>query len=352
MKRETESELQFANEHVIVLHHRLIGDFNNARGLAEAIGEKLGVPVVVREIRSRSRLMGPLLRVLFGIMRKLRSKTFNRILFHLFFDVNDKHGLVPSTICVVSTLGAGEVPNAFYSAATGAIGVHLGRPKRIPHAAFDLVIAHQGHEPIGCELALPISPSQIRRNSFPSNDSRTSLLVAIGGNAEDACFPDSFWPELTERAIKVAQLIGRECLVTTSPRTGTALEALIETRIDQLAFQPSQLVIYGRGERTTMEELLQTSELVIVSAESVSMISAAIASGARVAAAYWQKPPVSPRISSFLRQQRDARRLVLWDLSRCNAPDFDSVIPMEVCWSEVLWQTLAKVFAERRRRVT
>ena len=64
MKRDGESERPFANEHVIVLHHRLIGDFNNAKGMAEAIGEKLGVPVVVRDIRSRSRLIDPLLRAL------------------------------------------------------------------------------------------------------------------------------------------------------------------------------------------------------------------------------------------------------------------------------------------------
>lgn len=349
MKQYKKAEALFAQEHVIVLNHRLIGDFNNAKGVAEAIGEKLGFPVVVRDIRSRSRILDAGLRSILGIVRNSQNAAMKQFLFHLFFRDADGLGLDPTTSFVVSTLGAGEAPNAFYSAATGAIGVHLGHPKRMPHEAFDLVIAHQGHEATDSEIALPISPSQIRLRSFQFNKSRSSLLVAIGGNADDAQFPDQFWPDLVERAMEVARLLGQQYSVTTSPRTGSSLEGLIETRIRQLDFQPHQLVMYGRGERASLEELLRPARLAIISAESVSMISAALASGARVAAAYWQQLPESPRISSFLREQTAAGRLALWDLSENAAPSFDDLVPMEECWSDALWRSLCVVVAKRQR---
>lgn len=335
---------------VIVLHHRLTGDFNNALGIAEAIGERLGAPVEV----SHAGLKLPFMRyVLAGPLDRLKhggGGGADRVLCETCFSAGGGGAWPRAARCIVSTLGGSELAAVWLAALTGAPAVHLGSPKRARRSSFDAVIAHPGHAPCEGEIALPIVPSRLRRAQFADPDApeRQGLLLAIGGSLPERPYRPSFWPALVEGAARLAAARGRALWVTTSPRSGTAAETAVAEAAARLGLPAERLVLFGRSaEPASMATLLARCGEAMVTADSTSMLSDALASGARVAAATDGAPPALPRVAALLDGLVSAGSVVRWNPGDA-PPALDAAAPLSACWTQTLWQALAPVFALRR----
>jgi mitochondrial fission protein ELM1 len=330
---------------IIVVKSRHQGDFNNTMGIASLVADKLGLGIQSVELSVRSNLLIPLL--VFALRQGAQSTRMAQLLYRLFFRSNSLRNMPARARFVVSTLGSGEAPGAFLAKATGAIGIHLGRPKRIPASLFDLVISHQGHTPSGKELALPISPSQVRLGQAPPIEKRRDVLLAVGGNTEEVVFPDAFWIELCRRSAELAVTSGLNLSLTTSPRTGRTIEDNIRTWLASMPVRPREAYFYSSNGTGNITSLLVSARIMIVSCESVSMISEGIAAGSIVVAAFHKALPPSERISRFLQHQCRDGRLVLWDIDSDGPPEIDKVEPLRTCWSEDLWASLREVLQRR-----
>lgn len=320
---------------IVVLHCKHRGDFNNILGIARAISEKSGSRIQVVDIAVRANLLIP------AALRLLRREPHPLRRWAKFFFAGAKSLPLKDVRYVVSTLGKGEPAAIFAARLTGARTVHLGHPKRVPADQFDLIIAHQGHGAQGHELTLPVSPSQIRLADYRPHAEREALLLAVGGATKEFMPPLQFWTMLGVRSAQWAAVRQSKFHFTTSPRTGDRLEKEIVDALRNSGNHASVATIYGRGETSSLAEHLLCAGTVVVSAESVSMISEGIASGAIVVAAYWRELPSAERLREFLLAQHNAGRLALWDLSKMQDPDLANVAPLRSCWSETLWSALS-----------
>lgn len=326
------------DQKILVVRCKHQGDFNNILGIASAISERTNYAIEVIDLRIRANLFIP---VMLGALTQLPSNSsLMHHLLKLFFRGHLNKRLPHSVSYVISTLGAGEAPNVFLSRATHAKGIHLGTPKRIPRRYFDCVISHQGHSGLDKELVLPISPSKIRRSNYKSLDQRHSILLAIGGDAKETCYPANFWELLVAQTARLASREAADWIVTTSPRTGPALEERLSLELSKVGKKPKITVIYGDGDAPSMSALLSDVGILIASCESVSMISEGIASGAKVIAAFSSSLPRSDRIRKFLQLQVQEKRIAMWDLAVQSQPQFDDLAPLQECWSDTLWDRI------------
>lgn len=325
---------------ILVIHCRHRGDLNNTLGIALAISRRTGLPIDVQKVALRSNVLIRPLSFVIGFAS--RHDWAARFVFRGFFRFSRKAQIPRNVAFVVSTLGAGEAPNLFISRVNKATGIQLGRPKRVPFNTLDIVVAHQGHVTASHEIELPISPSQILLSDYLRNEERNNVLLAIGGNTEEVSFPDEFWTELCTRAVEFAARKGGRLLVTTSPRTGKSVEQKIRHRLLELGLPSEQIDLYSSGKAQPITDLLKTTGTVIATYESVSMISEGIASGASAVAAYSGELAKSERITSFLQKQMEAKRVALWDVTAHSAPQIDSLVPLQTCWSDTLWAAIVE----------
>jgi KDO2-lipid IV(A) lauroyltransferase len=110
-------------------------------------------------------------------------------------------------------------------------------------------------------------------------DGRTVIGLLVGGNNPYFEFTDDLVGELVKNInISLEQLDGNICL-TTSRRTPETCETVLRKAFER---NPRcRMFVLGRGDRDehTVEKILASSDTVIVSGESISMVSEAVSSG-------------------------------------------------------------------------
>ena len=334
----------------VVLHlkHHLKGDDANAFGIALALADRLGGRVVSLECGLRTTALVPVVR---AMLRRRRGGAAGRDLsagmrwWSVLFD-GEKPPVGPVS-AVVSTLGRGETPAAYISSYWGVPAIHLGSPKRMTQRELAIILTHQGQSPNPGEIVLPISPTRIvRRAAKPVR--KDLVLVLAGGDAEGISYSEPFWSNLIGHANAVAQSMAQGLAVITSPRTGDA-EKHIEATARDLGLPQECLVLYGRPAKRAYPELLSAAAVVFVTAESVSMISDAVAAGAKVVAVHQGELPRSDRIRRFIGEQLSYRHIGLLDLSQPDpASDFSNIEPLESCWSDLFWEQVRSHFVSTK----
>ena len=325
---------------VLHLRHYLKGDDANAQGIAYAVAGRLNGTVESIDCHLRTNALVPVVRKLIKWRRGRPHPNYDLGLRLWPWLFAGRPPGASSYAAVVSTLGRGEVPAAYISSFWRAPAIHLGSPKRMREGDLTAAVTHQGHEAKPGEIVLPIAPTRILRSPQYAPH-RRCVTVLAGGNAEGVVYSNQFWRSFISQGLAFADEENQESFVVTSPRTGSA-ERTIEASARELGLPPQSVVLYGRPSARSYAEILHSSSTVFVTAESVSMISDAIAAGARVVAAFERELPRSDRIRRFLEQQKSCRRITLVDLSDESraVPDLTGMETLSCCWSDVLWEQL------------
>ncbi|MBF0504575.1 MAG: mitochondrial fission ELM1 family protein [Candidatus Omnitrophica bacterium] len=123
------------------------------------------------------------------------------------------------------------------------------------------------------------SEGLVRHYSHLKNSVRTKFGVLIGGNAKGVVFDESKIRQLINQLKETALYYNADILLTTSRRTPPAIEQLISKELKNFERCSLCIIANQRNIPEAVGGILGLSDLVIVSGESVSMVSEALSSG-------------------------------------------------------------------------
>ena len=328
---------------IIVLNHDKVGITNNVLGIANVISEKINAPVSLRKIKLRSHKLLPLLR---GSTKNFDPNRSKKVLrnFRFFFIDEDGEGPPQNPIFIIGTQANREVPCIFLSRALDCPAIYFGPVERLSEKYFDMIIDHEGSQfAANKAIRIPIIPSAIRLQDYKEL-SRDGCLLVIGGPIKHQHDNVTLWTKLVEKGFEIASALNKPLSITTSPRTGLDIEQKINQHMANRKFNAHRYVQYGAGDRVSMKELLKQSNLVIVSADSATMISEGIASGAHVIAAYDKSISGSDKSRAFVEYQAKVGGITLCDIDSPAPLPLSKPTPLSECWSETLWRKMQLEF--------
>ena len=293
---------------VLILSDGKLGHLKQSRAMAETLREQRPeVSYHVVEVRYRHRLArawcllwswwGP---SWWGGIRCLQSA----------LTADSAQALLSRYADVVISCGSSLAPvNALWARENGAKSVVIMNPAPLPLSRFDLVVAPRhdrlpqrrnvvqtvgavsrlrDEELLQAGEQLTTHP-KFRAAAPPSTRPRGEargvvhrhpvIAALLGGDTVHYALTPAFADALTAQLLAACEAIDGWCLVTTSRRTSSAVEQVLTER---LANHPRcrLLLIASRDPIDgTMEGMLGSADVVLVTGESISMVSEACASG-------------------------------------------------------------------------
>ncbi|HEX9780908.1 MAG TPA: ELM1/GtrOC1 family putative glycosyltransferase [bacterium] len=285
---------------VLVISDGKAGHAKQSRALVEALAEaRPGVSARTVVIRFRSRaarvwctlwsLLAPGGWGADGCLRLTLTAESSRVLRASYADL-------------VLSCGSTTAPVALlWRAVLGAKAAAIMTPAPVPPRRFDLVIAPRHDVHAGARNVVRIDGAISRLGEETLTRARERLAshpgfrrpaarahegpmiaLLVGGNTPEHELSAAFAESLAGHVLGICEELGGGCLVTTSRRTPPPAERALEARLRR---HPAcrLLVLASRDPlEQTMEGILGMADLVIVTGESISMVSEACASGRRV----------------------------------------------------------------------
>lgn len=266
------------HERVWVLADDRPGNVAQALGVAEALGE----PFLVLDVRyTRWGEAHNLLRSSSrrGLTRECRKR------------------LAPPWPELVIAAGRRTAPLArWFKRKFGSKLVQIMDPGWPGRADFDLIAAPRHddlpdranviHSMGSCHRAVPRLLAAERAVWEPRLAAlpRPYLLLSVGGATKDYAFGANRAGELVEQTNRLARAMGASLLVTTSRRTGPAVEAVLKAGIAE----PRLLHVWRDGAENPYLGFLALADAIVVTGDSMNMCSEACANGGPV---YIFSPP-------------------------------------------------------------
>jgi hypothetical protein len=215
--------------------------------------------------------------------------------------------LVPPWPRLVIASGRRAAPVALWlKRRSGARLVHVMRPGISP-ARFDLLVIPVHDAPAAAPNVLPVigAPHRITAESLAAAEAawaprfaslpRPRVALLLGGPVRAEGLAPALARDLATRVAALALAAGGSVLATTSRRTGAAAE---EALAEGLGAVPHLLHRWGGAGENPYRGLLACADAIIVSGDSVSMLSEACATEASVF--FWSPPGLAgPRHARF-----------------------------------------------------
>ena len=234
---------------------------------------------------------------------------------------------------LVISCGASLVPvNLLWSRAQGAKSVVIMSPAPLPVRRFDLVIAPR-HDRLPSRpnvvrtagaLAPPLADGQWqearqRLTAHPrwrppaggASGAHPTVAVFIGGETPDYAVTPAFAETLAAQVLLACHGVDGWCLVTTSRRTAAPAERALLQRLDRHPRCRLLLLASRDALDGTMEGMLASADVAVVTGESISMVSEACASGRPVFAVEppRRRPDGAGRAPTQTKPQRFLRQM-------------------------------------------
>ncbi len=174
---------------------------------------------------------------------------------------------------IVSAGGNTLAANLALARRHGSPNVFSGTLKGYDPGLFDLVITVTPIAGARNNLVLDLPPTDITPGS--PRTTRSGLLAALIGapGAGYAYTPDE-WSMLAGQMNRISTTTGNRWLVTTSRRTGKAIEQLLEQGLDPA--HVAEAVWYARRPAKVVSRFLAEADAVLVTEDSLSMVAEAI----------------------------------------------------------------------------
>lgn len=196
---------------------------------------------------------------------------------------------------------------------SGAFSVFVGNPKPFPGRWFDAVMTpiplglEAGREIVTDVVPSPTTPERLRAAAaarWPEGPPAPVWTLLVGGDSRNHRFSAGDFAALAEGANALAARAGVRWLVTTSPRTGAAGEAILAERLRPEAV--AELTLFGRRPDPVTAAYLGAADRTFVTQDSLTMLSEALLSGRAVTA-------LAPSDVSLDPENFMARLLRRWD---------------------------------------
>ena len=275
---------------VLVLSDGKAGHLNQGMAVAEMIEEALGSRLVARGIKERPivkirvaeiRFKNAFARMVLdassffagsrcqGCLRclkfLLKKESFDKI-------KNQYADIVIS--CGASTVGAG----IFLKYENNAKGAVIMKPGLGRNRKTDLVILprHDAPKKIRSNMVITeAAPNRIQ----PGHKKGSGLGLLIGGDAKNFKLKREEVEKVINDALKIAEQMNQDIFVTTSRRTSSEVDLLLKNKLANHRCCKLLVIAKETNPEGTVKKILDSSDVVIVSPESISMISEAVSSG-------------------------------------------------------------------------
>jgi hypothetical protein len=186
---------------------------------------------------------------------------------------------------VVSSGGKSVFANLALARAAGAPNLFVGDPRPYPVRWFGAVL---GPERIGAApnlFAVPAPPTPVTPATcaaaagerWPDDPPRRVWALLIGGASRSHRFAEDDFARLAEGANALARRFGIRWLVSTSRRSGAAVDAVLAERLAPEAV--ADLTLFSRRPEPVVLAYLGAAERAFVTQDSLTMLAEAIASG-------------------------------------------------------------------------
>ena len=259
------------------------GHISQSEGLVQALARRIELQVSTVETRPRLNGFGrKLVRLWMGAPgRPLPAGFLQKVL-------GCEAPQDPPPDLIVTSGGKAVFAARTLAARFGAPLVFIGERKPYPSGWFHTVFTPSASETGVNDVAIEMIPTQVTRERVEQAaaawterpDGRLWAMV-IGGTSVSHRYAASDWDELAAGMNALAHREGIRWLLTTSRRTGAEAEARLRAGLD-LSVVAAAVWWAGKPEKK-MEAFLGTAERVIVTQDSVTMITEAVASGRPVA---------------------------------------------------------------------
>tara|TARA_R110001592_G_scaffold179398_1_gene421016 strand:- start:6321 stop:7316 length:996 start_codon:yes stop_codon:yes gene_type:complete len=297
-----------------LLSDGLPGHVNQARALAQL----LGLTIVEVPLRLRHKVWRPLLKVWIRCSSKKACWLSLAYQFKLPEDMPD---------ILLSAGGNTSFANVLLARQLSKPNLFIGSLRRLPAKDFTAVFTL---EPIGADnnivMKVPLSPLLPSELACEGRQLRESLgfvdvplwAMIIGGDGAGFRYTRSDWLAIAEGMEQLSQRYGCRWLVTTSRRSGSEAEAVLQATIPEEIL--ADAVWYGQAPRAVMKAYLGAADRVFVTADSMSMLADAISTGRKVYGLSPEKRTSDLRFESALASfeaNRLLTRIAINEMSSC-----------------------------------
>lgn len=187
---------------------------------------------------------------------------------------------------VVSSCGKSAYLNRLLGRAFGARCVFIGERKPFPASWFDLIITPV-EEGLPNELLIPVIET-----GWTAGDAAAAMkdhwrgdipcgcwTLLIGGESRSHRFTQADWECLADGVNAISERNGVRWLISTSRRTGAAVESFLRHRIRPECI--AEAVWWGEQPKKVVGAFLAAGERIFVTQDSLTMMSEALAVGKR-----------------------------------------------------------------------
>lgn len=254
-----------------------------------------------------------------------------------------------------------EYPAMILGAGTGARTVFLGAPRHFSTRDFDTVVSTPSTFCADADIVLETLPTEVygapAKATMPDRTSTPVWSLIVGGDAKGYHYGEEFFRLLCQEMERLSRALGIQWIVSTSPRTGATAETTLMAFARQHPEWVDELVVWGRGDRSGLRDLLGRSDTVLITEDSASMVSEAVNQRLRTVCLRPEgagfNSLITPLLESLERNQR-VLRVDLGQLSGLKARDLmtfefrsTALIPKKPCcgaWGSPfgMWRTRSR----------
>ena len=286
---------------VLVLSDGKAGHLNQALGVAELVKEALGSRLKARGIKEEPivkiktmdlRFKNRFTRALLDLASLFAGRRCQGCLKCLKFclDRGSFEKIRNTYADMIISCGASTVAvNIFMKYENNAKGVVIMKPGLGRSRRFDLIILprHDVSGKVGRNmLVIDAAPNRInsplpvpgRLDPGPG----VGLGLLIGGDAKNFRLTLETVKKVVENILKISEEMDRDIFITTSRRTSPEIESYLKDKLSNNTRCKVLIIANEKNPEDMMQKIFDSSEVVIVSPESISMISEAASSGRHV----------------------------------------------------------------------
>jgi hypothetical protein len=307
-------------KHVLVIDEGHAGHLTQSRGLATALASQVGADSRIFSVELTLRgLLRPLLQQATDHARHGLPDWALRLAYKWSGDLGALHADV-----IVTSGGNGLYFATSLARRLGCPLVFCGDPSPLPARWCDVVLSPvpiPGHtRVIETELLVTeMSPQRIENRGGAYRDACVRMggnqlaALLVGGDSRSHHYAESDWKALADGINRLGSR-GWRWLISTSPRTPPAAEALLRSLVNT-RYLVKPVWWHDCPERVILD-FLGAAEIVAVTQDSLSMLSEAMAAGKPVLSLV----PVDVRHSAFLESvlqaQQSRRRMIRVPIAR------------------------------------
>lgn len=297
---------------ILVIDEGSPGHLVQSRGLARVLAAQCGAQWTVYPVRLSLRgIFRPLLRAACALARRGLSDRLLRLAFRL------PDPPPPAAEVIVTSGGRGFFYAVSLARRTGAKLVFCGDPAPLPARWCDVVLSPQpipGHpRTVGTGMLLTeIGPQAIAgkgaalRVAFNTRGGGHLAALLIGGDSRSHRYSPEDWADLAAAVNRLGEQ-GWRWLLSTSRRTPPDVEARL--RQDIRSEYLIHAVWWHAAPDRVMAAFLEAADVVMVTRDSLSMLSESVAAGKPTMALAPRRVRPSPLIDTMLESAQNARRL-------------------------------------------